>query len=78
MARGVDMHGHIAGPKVKLSRKMRPENKRLAPVRRTAITRSGTTGSVPSTFATGCFYAGMGYATVFDAAIPLLARSARA
>ncbi len=73
MAGGVDMHAHIAGPKVNLARKMRPEDKRLAPmVRRTPLTRSGTTGSVPSTFATGYLYAGMGYTTVFDAAIPPL------
>src|SRR5881275_3241612 len=73
MAGGVDMHAHIAGPKVNLARKMRPEDKRKAPViRRTANTRSGTTGSVPSTFATGYLYAGMGYTTAFDAAIPPL------
>jgi formylmethanofuran dehydrogenase subunit A len=73
MPGGVDMHAHIAGPKVNLARKMRPEDKRKAPVvRRTPITRSGTTGSVPSTFATGYLYAGMGYTTAFDAAIPPL------
>lgn len=42
-------------------------------MRRTPNTRSGTVGSVPSTFATGYLYAGMGYTTVFDAAIPPLA-----
>ena len=73
MPGGVDMHAHIAGPKVNLARKMRPEDKRKAPViRRTPMTRSGTVGSVPSTFATGYLYAGMGYTTVFDAAIPPL------
>jgi formylmethanofuran dehydrogenase subunit A len=73
MPGGVDMHAHIAGPKVNLARKMRPEDKRHAPViPRTARTRSGTTGSVPSTFATGYLYAGMGYTTAFDAAIPPL------
>src|SRR5437773_212138 len=73
MPGGVDMHAHIAGPKVNVARKMRPEDKRKAPViRRTRFTRSGTTGSVPSTFATGYLYAGMGYTTVFDAAIPPL------
>src|SRR6516162_5238548 len=73
MPGGVDMHAHIAGPKVNLARKMRPEDKRKAPVvRRTPRTRSGTTGSVPSTFATGYLYAGMGYTTAFDAAIPPL------
>ncbi len=73
MPGGVDMHAHIAGPKVNLARKMRPEDKRNAPVvRRTSRTRSGTLGSVPSTFATGYLYAGMGYTTAFDAAIPPL------
>ena len=58
MPGGVDMHCHIAGPKVNAARKMRPEEKRVSPpVRRTAHTRSGTTGSVPSTFATGYLYA---------------------
>jgi formylmethanofuran dehydrogenase subunit A len=74
MPGGIDMHCHIAGPKVNVARKMRPEEKRLAPkVMRTATTRSGTMGSVPSTFATGYKYAGMGYTTAFDAAIPPLA-----
>ncbi|MBI2191069.1 MAG: formylmethanofuran dehydrogenase subunit A [Planctomycetes bacterium] len=74
MAGGVDMHCHIAGPKVNVARKMRPEEKRRAePVRRTPRTRSGTTGSVPSTFATGYKYTGLGYTTAFDAAIPPLA-----
>ncbi|HEX4131487.1 MAG TPA: formylmethanofuran dehydrogenase subunit A [Pirellulales bacterium] len=73
MPGGIDMHCHIAGPKVNLARKMRPEEKREAPpVRRTRSTRSGTMGSVPSAFATGYKYAGMGYTTAFDAAIPPL------
>jgi formylmethanofuran dehydrogenase subunit A len=54
MPGGIDMHCHIAGPKVNVARKMRPEEKRKAEkVHRTAITHSGTMGSVPSTFATG-------------------------
>jgi formylmethanofuran dehydrogenase subunit A len=74
MPGGVDMHCHIAGPKVNMARKMRPEEKRVAPpVVRTPLSRSGTMGSVPSTFATGYKYAGMGYTTAFDAAIPPLA-----
>ena len=73
MPGGVDMHSHIAGPKVNLARKMRPEDRRHAPpVRRTPLTRSGTVGSTPSTFATGYLYAGLGYTTAFDAAIPPL------
>ena len=73
MPGGVDMHCHIAGPKVNMARKMRPEEKRRdPPVRRTAHTHSGTMGSVPSTFATGYKYAGLGYTTAFDAAVPPL------
>jgi len=34
-------------------------------MRRTAITHSGTLGSVPSTFATGYKYLGLGYTTAF-------------
>jgi formylmethanofuran dehydrogenase subunit A len=72
MPGGIDMHCHIAGPKVNVARKMRPEEKRKSPLHRTANTHSGTMGSVPSTFATGYKYAGMGYTTAFDAAIPPL------
>ncbi len=72
MPAGVDLHAHIAGPKVNVARKLRPEEKRHAVLPRTAVTRSGTLGSVPSTFATGYKYAALGYATVFDAAIPPL------
>ena len=76
MPGGVDMHCHISGPKVNAARKMMPDDKRKARVvERTADTRSGTVGSVPSTFATGYLYAGLGYTTAFDAAVPpLMAR----
>lgn len=74
MPGGVDMHCHIAGPKVNAARKMLPEDRRRGQViHRDALRRSGTTGSVPSTFATGYLYAGLGYTTAFDAAIPPLA-----
>jgi formylmethanofuran dehydrogenase subunit A len=70
---GVDLHSHIAGPKVNAARKLRPEDHRQAPpVLRTATTRSGVMGSNPSTFATGYSYARLGYTTVFDAAVPPL------
>jgi formylmethanofuran dehydrogenase subunit A len=73
MPGGIDMHCHIAGPKANIARKMRPEERRVAPkVVRTALTHSGTMGSVPSTFATGYKYAGLGYTTAFDAAVPPL------
>jgi len=73
MPGGIEMHSHIAGPKVNLARKMRPEDHRKDALPRTGRTRSGTGGSVPTTFATGYRYAAMGYTTVFDAAIPPLA-----
>ncbi len=73
MPGGVDMHAHIAGPKVNVARKFRPEDRRdSAPFHRTDLLRSGTLGSTPTTFATGYLYAGLGYTTVFDAAIPPL------
>lgn len=73
MPGGVDLHAHIAGPKVNTARKMRPEDHRLDPVFRTSLTRSGVGKTVPSTFATGYRYAAMGYTTAFDAAVPPLA-----
>ena len=73
MPGGVDMHAHIAGPKVNVARKLRPEDRRdSASFHRTDLLRSGTGGSTPTTFVTGYLYAGLGYTTVFDAAIPPL------
>ena len=73
MPGGVDIHCHIAGPKVNLARKLQPEDHRLDPHPGTEHTRSGTGGIVPSTFATGYRYATLGYTTAFDAAVPPLA-----
>jgi formylmethanofuran dehydrogenase subunit A len=73
MPGGVDMHCHIAGPKVNIARKMRPEDHRLDPVPRTSLTRSGAGKTVPSTFTTGYRYAAMGYTSAFDAAVPPMA-----
>ena len=73
MPGGIDLHAHIAGPKVNIARKFRPEDRRGSPpLLRSAGRRSGTLGSTPTTFATGYLYAGLGYTTVFDAAIPPL------
>src|ERR671915_220179 len=73
MPGGVDIHSHIAGPAVNAARKLAPEEHRADVLDRTAITRSGTGGTVPSTFATGYRYALLGYTTVVDAATPPLA-----
>lgn len=72
MPAGVDIHCHIAGPKVNAARAYRPEDYRGAGVARAARaegSRSGVLGSVPSTFTTGAKYAGLGYGTAVDAAI---------
>lgn len=77
MPGGVDIHCHIAGPKVNLARKVQPEDHRHDVHRRTRFTRSGTGGTVPSTFTTGYRYAGLGYTTAMEAAVtPLGARHA--
>src|ERR687885_466851 len=73
MPGGVDIHAHIAGPKVNAARRLAPEEHRSEPVDRTAILRSGTGGTVPSTFVTGYRYALLGYTTVVEAAAPPLA-----
>ena len=70
MPGGVDIHCHIAGPKVNLARKLQPEDHRRDVHPRTPFTRSGTGGTVPSTFATGYRYATLGYTTAMEAAVP--------
>src|SRR5918997_1581154 len=73
MPGGVDIHSHIAGPAVNSARELTPEEHREDVLDRMAIMRSGTGGTVPSTFATGYRYALLGYTTVVDAATPPLA-----
>jgi formylmethanofuran dehydrogenase subunit A len=76
MPGGIDVHCHIAGTKVNLARKVQPEDHRHDVHMRTRVTRSGTGGSVPSTFTTGYRYAALGYTTAMEAAVtPLGARS---
>lgn len=75
MPGGVDIHSHIAGPKVNAGRMLRPEDHFKDVEVKTAITRAGVGRSIPSTFTTGYRYARMGYTTVMDPAMPpLMAR----
>ena len=57
MPGGVDLHSHVAGPKVAAGRRIAPHLARDRPA------------AVPTIHATGDLYAGLGYTTVFDAAI---------
>lgn len=73
MPGGIDMHCHIAGAKVNAARKLQPEDHRFDVHPRTPFTRSGTGGTVPSTFTTGYRYAMLGYTTAMEAAVPPMA-----
>jgi len=68
MPGGVDIHSHIAGPKVNKGRELRPEDHLRRIERKTRLKRSGVGYSVPTTFTTGYWYAGMGYTTVMEPA----------
>ncbi|HYU08521.1 MAG TPA: formylmethanofuran dehydrogenase subunit A [Gemmatimonadales bacterium] len=89
MPGGVDLHSHIAGSSVNHGRRLQPEEHAADPVPAPrlddpdgggeATGRSGTGGTIPSTFATGYRYAGLGYTTAMEAAVaPLSARHAHA
>src|SRR5687767_6534480 len=85
MPGGVDIHSHVAGATVNLARRLLPEEHDADPAPRPdllegePLARSGTGGTVPSTFTTGYRYAGLGYTTVFDAAVaPVSARASHA
>jgi formylmethanofuran dehydrogenase subunit A len=70
---GVDIHTHVAGAALNFARAMTPENQRVASkFVHTKDRRMGIGGPTPTTFATGYLYAGMGYTTVVEAAVPVL------
>ena len=70
---GVDVHTHVAGAALNFARAMIPEDhRRNAPFVRTAVRRGGIGGATPTTFVTGYLYAGMGWTTVNEAAVPIL------
>jgi formylmethanofuran dehydrogenase subunit A len=81
MPGGVDIHSHVASSSCNHARRLLPEEHGADPMPAPRLlpdepaARSGTGGTVPSTFTTGYRYAGLGYTTVFDAAVaPLMAR----
>ena len=70
---GVDVHTHIAGGALNFARGLVPENQRAArKFIHTPERRMGIGGMTPTTFATGYLYAGMGWTTVNEAAVPIL------
>ncbi len=70
---GVDVHTHVAGAALNFARAMIPEDhRRNTPFARTAHRRGGIGGSTPTTYITGYLYAGMGWTTVNEAAVPIL------
>lgn len=85
MPGGVDIHSHVASGSVNLARRLLPEEHAADPVTAPVLAdgepqaRSGSGGTVPTTFTTGYRYAGLGYTTVFDAAVaPVTARTSHA
>src|SRR5688572_13168328 len=70
---GVDVHTHVAGGALNFARGLVPENQRVArKFMHGAKLRGGIGGMTPTTFATGYLYAGMGWTTVNEAAVPIL------
>jgi formylmethanofuran dehydrogenase subunit A len=83
MPGGVDIHAHVASSSVNVGRRLLPEEHDRDPVHAPrldeGLARSGTGGTLPTSFSTGYRYAGLGYTTVFDAAVaPLHARASHA
>jgi formylmethanofuran dehydrogenase subunit A len=83
MPGGVDIHAHFASSSCNHARRLIPDEHLADPAFAPALvegdSRSGSGGTVPSTFTTGYRYAGLGYTTAFDAAVaPLLARHSHA
>jgi len=70
MAGGVEVHAHVAGPKVNEGRNFRPEDKLFSYQPAGKNTRMAGGFSIPTTFKTGYEYARMGYTTVMEAAMP--------
>lgn len=78
MPGGVDIHCHVASATTNHARRLQVEQLRqdpqMAPELLHGRGRSGSGGTLPTTFTTGYQYAGLGYTTIFDAAVaPLTA-----
>jgi formylmethanofuran dehydrogenase subunit A len=72
MAGGVEIHAHVAGPKVNAGRWYRPEDKHFDSHKTAGITRIEGGKSIPTVFKTGYEYARMGFTFAMEAAMPPL------
>ncbi|RLG54184.1 MAG: formylmethanofuran dehydrogenase subunit A [Thermoproteota archaeon] len=73
MPGGVDIHSHIAGPKVNVGRLLRPEDHYISFIKAiTGVKRSGTGKTTPTVASIGYRYARMGWTTVIEPATPPL------
>ena len=71
MSGAIDIHAHIAGPKVNVGRLMRPEDHYLTNIPHKLPYKRAETGlSVPNVFRIGYEYARMGYTLVAEPATP--------
>jgi formylmethanofuran dehydrogenase subunit A len=85
MPGGVDIHSHLASSSCNHARRLLPEEHAADPApapeldESSGTPRSGSGGTLPTTYTTGYRYAGLGYTTVFDAAVaPVMARHSHA
>jgi formylmethanofuran dehydrogenase subunit A len=72
MAGALEVHAHVAGPKVNIGRIYRPEDKLFTFRPSEGRHRMEGGFSIPTTFKTGYTYARLGYTTVMEAAMPPL------
>jgi formylmethanofuran dehydrogenase subunit A len=72
MAGALEVHAHVAGPKVNAGRWYRPEDKHFDSHKTAGITRIEGGKSIPTVFKTGYEYARMGFTFAMEAAMPPL------
>ena len=72
MAGALEVHAHVAGPKVNAGRWYRPEDKHFDSHKKPGITRIEGGKSIPTVFKTGYEYARMGFTFAMEAAMPPL------
>jgi formylmethanofuran dehydrogenase subunit A len=72
MAGALEVHAHVAGPKVNIGRIYRPEDKLFTFRPSEGRHRMEGGFSIPTTYKTGYSYARLGYTTVMEAAMPPL------